>query len=105
MKPHAGLPGAATLHQSLSDGQRNLFYDAASPARKMGRLFEIRRQPDRLHGLRADALADHQRYGRLVDGFWAPVKPTWGLDNHRQLPDCQQPRRRGWKPAAQGADV
>src|SRR6202034_444046 len=20
-------------------------------------------------------------YKRLVDGFWAPVKPTWGLDN------------------------
>ena len=20
-------------------------------------------------------------YKRLVDGFWAPVKPTWGIDN------------------------
>jgi glutamine synthetase len=20
-------------------------------------------------------------YKRLVDGFWAPVKPTWGMDN------------------------
>ena len=20
-------------------------------------------------------------YKRLVDGFWAPVKPTWGVDN------------------------
>ena len=45
-------------------------------------------------------------YKRLVDGFWAPVKPTWGMDNrtasfrvHRRQPEGDAardalPRRR-----------
>jgi glutamine synthetase len=32
-------------------------------------------------------------YKRLVDGFWAPVKPTWGFDNRtasfRVLTGCE----------------
>jgi glutamine synthetase len=35
-------------------------------------------------------------YKRLVDGFWAPVKPTWGIDNRtasfRVLPGRPRPR-------------
>ena len=39
-KPHQGLPGCSGhIHQSLSDGKSNLFYDAGSP-RKMSALFE-----------------------------------------------------------------
>ena len=38
-------------------------------------------------------------YKRLVDGFWAPVKPTWGVDNRtasfrviRRLAQIDAPR-------------
>jgi glutamine synthetase len=70
------------IHQSLSDGKRNLFWDARSP-RKMSGLFE-----SYLAGQLACAMEfapmfwpTINSYKRLVDGFWAPVKPTWGLDN------------------------
>jgi glutamine synthetase len=70
------------IHQSLSDGKTNLFYDADAP-RRMSPLFE---------SYLAGQLACMMEFGpllwptinsykRLVDGFWAPVKPTWGMDN------------------------
>lgn len=70
------------IHQSLSDGKANLFYDADAP-RRMSALFE---------SYLAGQLACMMEFGpmlwptvnsykRLVDGFWAPVKPTWGMDN------------------------
>jgi glutamine synthetase len=41
-------------------------------------------------------------YKRLVDGFWAPVKPTWGMDNRtasfRVI--AGSPRPPGWRRAA-----
>lgn len=79
----AQYPGCSGhIHQSLSDGQANLFYDAGAP-RRMSALFE---------SYLAGQLACMMEFGpmiwptinsykRLVDGFWAPVKPTWGLDN------------------------
>jgi len=70
------------IHQSLSDGRDNLFFDPESP-RRMSRLFE-----SYLAGQIACLLEfgpllwpTINSYKRLVDGFWAPVKPTWGLDN------------------------
>jgi glutamine synthetase len=70
------------IHQSLSDGKRNLFWDPRSP-RKMSRLFE-----SYVAGQLASAMEfapmfwpTINSYKRLVDGFWAPVKPTWGIDN------------------------
>ena len=77
------LPGCSGhIHQSLSDGKTNLFYDAKSP-HKMSKLFE-----SYLAGQVACAMEfapmfwpTINSYKRLVDGFWAPVKPTWGLDN------------------------
>ena len=70
------------IHQSLSDGKSNLFHDADAP-RRMSPLFE---------SYLAGQLACMMEFGpllwptvnsykRLVDGFWAPVKPTWGMDN------------------------
>jgi len=70
------------VHQSLSDGKTNLFFDARN-GRRMSKLFE-----SYLAGQIACAMEfapmfwpTINSYKRLVDGFWAPVKPTWGVDN------------------------
>jgi len=81
------LPGCSGhVHQSLSDGKKNLFFDEGSVKRGrhgMSKLFE-----SYLAGQIAVAMEfapmfwpTINSYKRLVDGFWAPVKPTWGLDN------------------------
>jgi len=86
-KWNAQYPGCSGhVHQSLSDGKKNLFFDpgAAKGGRHgMSRLFE-----SYLAGQVAVAMEfapmfwpTINSYKRLVDGFWAPVKPTWGFDN------------------------
>jgi glutamine synthetase len=83
----AQYPGCSGhLHQSLSDGKKNVFYDeraVKSGKHGMSKLFE-----SYLAGQIAVALdfapmfwPTINSYKRLVDGFWAPVKPTWGIDN------------------------
>ncbi len=77
------LPGCSGhIHQSLSDGQNNLFYDASSP-RKMSKLFEsyLAGQIACMMDFGPMLWPTINSYKRLVDGFWAPVKPTWGIDN------------------------
>jgi glutamine synthetase len=82
-KWNAQYPGCSGhLHQSLSDGRKNLFFDPKGP-HGMSRLFE-----SFLAGQIAVAMEfapmfwpTINSYKRLVDGFWAPVKPTWGIDN------------------------
>jgi glutamine synthetase len=79
----AQYPGCSGhIHQSLSDGKRNLFHDAASP-RSMSALFEsyLAGQLAYLMQFAPMFWPTINSYKRLVDGFWAPVKPTWGLDN------------------------
>ena len=70
------------IHQSLSDGKANLFYDAKSP-RAMSKLFEsyLAGQVACLMEFAPMFWPTINSYKRLVDGFWAPVKPTWGMDN------------------------
>jgi len=70
------------IHQSLSDGKRNLFYDARSQ-RKMSPLFDsyLAGQVACLMEFAPMFWPTINSYKRLVDGFWAPVKPTWGIDN------------------------
>ena len=70
------------IHQSLSDGKSNLFYDAKSK-RSMSELFEsyLAGQVACLMEFAPMFWPTVNSYKRLVDGFWAPVKPTWGLDN------------------------
>jgi glutamine synthetase len=70
------------LHQSMSDGRKNLFFDPKG-RHGMSKLFE-----SYLAGQIAVAMEfapmfwpTINSYKRLVDGFWAPVKPTWGIDN------------------------
>ncbi len=82
-KPHQPLPGCSGhIHQSLSDGKTNLFFDAKSP-RKMSKLFEsyLAGQVACMMEFAPMIWPTINSYKRLVDGFWAPVKPTWGMDN------------------------
>jgi glutamine synthetase len=82
-KPNQHLPGCSGhIHQSLSDGKSNLFYDAKSP-RKMSKLFEsyLAGQVACMMDFAPMIWPTINSYKRLVDGFWAPVKPTWGIDN------------------------
>ena len=82
-KWHQQLPGCSGhIHQSLSDGDTNLFFDAKSP-RKMSALFEsyLAGQVACLMEMAPMFWPTINSYKRLVDGYWAPVKPTWGLDN------------------------
>ncbi len=86
-KWNAQLPGCSGhIHQSLSDGagqgKTNLFYDAKSK-RSMSKLFEsyLAGQLQALMQFAPMFWPTVNSYKRLGDGFWAPVKPTWGLDN------------------------
>ena len=82
-KPVRELPGCSGhIHQSLSDGKSNLFCDAGN-ARKMSPLFEsyVAGQVACMMDFGPLLWPTINSYKRLVDGFWAPVKPTWGLDN------------------------
>lgn len=79
----ASYPGCSGhIHQSLSDGRKNLFFDAKA-ARSMSPLFEsyLAGQVACLMEFAPMFWPTINSYKRLVDGFWAPVKPTWGLDN------------------------
>jgi glutamine synthetase len=79
----AQYPGCSGhIHQSLSDGKTNLFYDAQTE-RRMSGLFEsyLAGQLACLMEFAPMFWPTINSYKRLVDGFWAPVKPTWGLDN------------------------
>ncbi len=79
----ARYPGCSGhIHQSLSDGKANQFHGADSP-RKMSPLFEsyLAGQVACLMEFAPMFWPTINSYKRLVDGFWAPVKPTWGIDN------------------------
>ena len=82
-KPNQKLPGCSGhIHQSLSDGKNNLFFDAKSP-RRMSKLFEsyLAGQVACMMQFAPRIWPTINSYKRLVDDFWAPVKPTWGMDN------------------------
>jgi glutamine synthetase len=77
------LPGCSGhIHQSLSDGKKNVFHDAKRP-NAMSTVFEsyLAGQVACLMEFAPMFWPTVNSYKRLVDGFWAPVKPTWGLDN------------------------
>jgi glutamine synthetase len=86
-KPHQTLPGCSGhIHQSLARlgdaGKTNLFFDAKNP-RKMSKLFEsyLAGQIACMMEFGPMIWPTINSYKRLVDGYWAPVKPTWGMDN------------------------
>lgn len=84
-KWNASLPGSSGhLHQSLADstGEQNLFHDAKS-ADGLSELLrryvagQVRLAPE-LTALYAPFVNSYKRY---VPGVWAPLTPTWGIDN------------------------
>jgi glutamine synthetase len=82
-KWNASYPGCSGhIHQSLSDGSRNLFHDP-NGRHGMSRLFEhyIAGQVACMMDFGPMIWPTINSYKRLVDGFWAPVKPTWAIDN------------------------
>ncbi|MGE0616169.1 MAG: glutamine synthetase family protein [Bacteriovoracia bacterium] len=87
-KWNSTLPGCSGhTHQSLgpvgggSDG-KNLFFDEADP-NKMSKLFRqyLAGQLACLPEILPFFAPNVNSYKRLVDGYWAPTKPTWGVDN------------------------
>jgi glutamine synthetase len=77
------LPGCSGhAHVSLWRGGENAFYDPGHP-RAMSRVFEsflaglMKALPDVLPFFAPTV----NSYKRLVDGYWAPTKVTWGVDN------------------------
>ena len=82
-KWNQALPGCSGhIHQSLSDGSSNLFFDANAVS-SMSPLFEsyLAGQVACLMEFAPMFWPTVNSYKRLVDGYWAPVKPTWGFDN------------------------
>jgi glutamine synthetase len=82
-KWNARYPGCSGhIHQSLSDGKKNLFHDPRG-RHGMSRLFEsyVAGQVECMLDFGPMIWPTINSYKRLVDGFWAPVKPTWGIDN------------------------
>jgi glutamine synthetase len=78
-----GLPGCGChLHQSLWSEGKNLFHDDGDPLR-MSRTFKsylaglMRALPDLLPFFAPTV----NSYKRLVEGYWAPTRVTWGVDN------------------------
>jgi glutamine synthetase len=77
------LPGCGChLHQSLWSDGRNVFHDEADPHR-MSATFksylagQLRALPELLPFFAPTV----NSYKRLVEGFWAPTRVTWGVDN------------------------
>ena len=70
------------VHQSLTDGKKNLFYDAKG-THGMSKLFQsyLAGQLAFMEEFQPLYAPTVNSYKRLVDGYWAPVKPTWGIDN------------------------
>jgi glutamine synthetase len=78
------FPGCSGhIHQSLTDGTNNVFHDGNGRHRGMSKVFEsyLAGQVACLMEFAPLFWPTVNSYKRLVDGFWAPVKPTWGIDN------------------------
>jgi glutamine synthetase len=105
----AKYPGCSGhIHQSLSDGKVNRFYDPKG-RHGMSKLFEsyLAGQVEGLMQFAPMFWPTINSYKRLVDGFWAPVKPTWGVDNRtasfRVIPGS--PKSTRLETRCPGADV
>lgn len=80
---NTGLPGCSGhLHQSLVKDNKNIFYDDSKP-NKMSETLKhyIAGQLHCLPHILPMFAPTVNSYKRLVEGFWAPTKVTWGEDN------------------------
>jgi len=108
-KWHAKFPGCSGhVHQSLSDGSRNLFHDEKHEHR-MSALFRsyLAGQIAVLMDFAPMFWPTVNSYKRLVDGYWAPVRPDWGIDNRtvsfRVIPGS--PKSTRLETRSPGADI
>jgi glutamine synthetase len=96
------------IHQSLSDGKKNLFHDNKDSLH-MSKLFRnyVAGQLLCLPEIMPFFAPTINSYKRLVDGYWAPVKPTWSADNRtaslRVIPGS--PKSTRLETRSPGADV
>ncbi|MGE4232367.1 MAG: glutamine synthetase family protein [Bacteriovoracia bacterium] len=77
------LPGCSGhVHQSLWRDGKNLFY-TEKDSNKMSELFKsyLAGQMYCLPEILPFFAPNVNSYKRLVDGYWAPTKPVWGIDN------------------------
>eukprot|EP01112_Ceratiomyxa_fruticulosa_P017295 TRINITY_DN5362_c0_g1_i1.p1 TRINITY_DN5362_c0_g1~~TRINITY_DN5362_c0_g1_i1.p1 ORF type:complete len:483 (-),score=90.20 TRINITY_DN5362_c0_g1_i1:87-1535(-) len=84
-KPSSSLPGCGGhIHQNLADLKNgtNLFY-SEHDKHNMSDLFKsyLAGQLALLPEFLPFFAPTINSYKRLVDGFWAPTTPTWGIDN------------------------
>lgn len=100
-KWNSDLPGCSGhIHQSLwdLDKKQNLFYDKNNQY-KMSETFEhyLAGQLHCLPDILPFFAPTINSYKRLVDGFWAPTKSTWGVDNRttafRVIPGSEKSTR------------
>jgi glutamine synthetase len=70
------------IHQSLSDGRKNIFHDPKGRF-AMSSVFQsyVAGQVACMMDFGPLIWPTINSYKRLVDGFWAPVRPNWGVDN------------------------
>jgi glutamine synthetase len=82
-KWNSQLPGCSGhTHQSLWSGEKNAFHDEKDPLKMSGTFKSylaglMRCLPEILPFFAPTV----NSYKRLVDGYWAPTKVTWGVDN------------------------
>ena len=94
------LPGCSGhIHQSLRNSENvNLFYDASDPL-KMSPTFKsyLAGQMHCLPEILPMFAPTVNSYKRLVEGFWAPTRVTWGRDNRtvcmRVIPGSEKSTR------------
>jgi glutamine synthetase len=82
-KWNSALPGCSGhTHQSLWSKGKNVFYDAKDPL-TMSATFKsyVAGQMRCLPEILPFFAPTVNSYKRLVDGYWAPTKVTWGVDN------------------------
>lgn len=82
-KWNSQLPGCSGhVHQSLWRGDKNIFHDEKGMF-KMSKTFQsyVAGQLHCLPEILPFFAPTVNSYKRLVDGFWAPTKVTWGVDN------------------------
>jgi glutamine synthetase len=109
-KWHARYPGCSGhVHQSLTDGERNVFHEEGGPHGGMSAVFRsyIAGQVSYLAEFAPMFWPTVNSYKRLVPGAWAPVRFTWGIDNRtamfRVLPGSRTASR--VETRAPGADM